>query len=196
MLSEGVNLSQYRLFVSLSEVIGQKPPSFLSILWNFVYLCPTENHEKQTRHAICYTRFRPILRRARLGFGPRPDSTPRLGESAGHSHQQTALPRHSATALAREGMQGNHLARRTMAFPLVTVPRGTPFRLLAHGLRCQPVGQHRGAGQLADAELRQAHLHQLPIPIPAQPAQRVRRTATRLVRLRPSKSRRVVRYLY
>ena len=195
MLSEGVNLSQYRLFVSLSEVIGQKPPSFLSILWDFVYLCPTENHESQTSHATFKPHPLSVLPNC-LGCRVCPDVSPRLGESAGHSHQQTALPRHSATALAREGMQGNHLARRAMAFPLVTVPRGTPFRLLAHGLRCQPVGQHHSPRQLADAELRQAHLHQLPIPIPAQPAQRVRRTATRLVRLRPSKSRRVVRYLY
>ena len=182
--------------MSLSEAIEQKPPPFRSVLRIFAYLCPIENRESQTKHATFKPHAHVALPDAYLGSRARPAGTPRLGEPTDHSHQQTALPRHSATALAREGMQGNHLARRAMAFPLVALSRGAPCRLLAHRLRRQSVGQHHSPRQLADAELRQAHLHQLPIPIPAQPAQCDERTATRLVRLRPPQSRRVVRYLY
>ena len=58
-------------------------------------------------------------------------------------------------------------AERNLEVPRVAAPVGAPDRFLPHGLQRCRLGQHAGAGELADARVRRPHLHQHYLSVPA-----------------------------
>ena len=88
-----------------------------------------------------------------------PGNRPRGHREAARHHDGLPFSRTRADGGSRQ-IAVVPAPERHLEIPRVAAPVGAPDRFLPHGLQRCRLGQHAGAGELADARLRHPHLHQ------------------------------------